>query len=118
MTAVMVERMTAWQCTGCGRIEDAQPCIGVCKDRKVNFVYAEEYDRLLAELARMSSRTATLGAVVREIAHMTPREGQWECTYRVLQVRARRALEVCNAGGQSRPAEFSSPGSAERKKCD
>jgi hypothetical protein len=117
MTGAMIERMTAWQCVGCGRIEDTQPCIGVCRDRKVNFVYAEEYDRLQAELARLSSRAAALGAVVREIAHMTPREGQWERTYRVLQARARCALEACNAGGQSRPAEFSSPGAAGRKKC-
>ena len=58
MTGAMIERMTAWQCVGCGRIEDAQPCIGVCKDRKINFVYAEEYDWVLAELARISSVAA------------------------------------------------------------
>jgi hypothetical protein len=27
------ERIKAWQCIGCGRIEGAQPCIGICEDR-------------------------------------------------------------------------------------
>jgi len=27
----MTERMTAWQCIGCGRIEGAQPCVGICQ---------------------------------------------------------------------------------------
>ena len=45
---VMGERVTAWQCIGCGRIEGSQPCIGVCQDRKVDFVYASDYDEALA----------------------------------------------------------------------
>ena len=46
----MTERVTAWQCIGCGRIEGAQPCIGVCQDRKTDFVYAGDYDEALAAL--------------------------------------------------------------------
>ena len=89
----MSERVTAWQCIGCGRIEGPQPCIGVCQDRKVDFVYASEYDKTLAELARVRRDSETLAALVRQIAHTTPRAGEWENTYRALQGRACRILE-------------------------
>jgi hypothetical protein len=41
----------AWQCIGCGKIEAPQTCIGVCQDRKVEFVYAFEHEEALAQLA-------------------------------------------------------------------
>jgi len=80
-----VERIPAWQCIGCGRIEAAQPCIGVCRDRKAEFVDAADYDRLAAE-------AAALRKVAREIAAITPRAGEWERSYKALQARARRIL--------------------------
>jgi hypothetical protein len=79
-------RITAWECIGCGRVEGAQPCIGVCQDRRTEFVYAEEYDALAA-------RVAILEGIVRQIATITPREGEWERSYRALQARARAALD-------------------------
>ena len=39
----MSEHITAWECIGCGRIEGARPCLGICQDRKVEFVYADEH---------------------------------------------------------------------------
>jgi hypothetical protein len=89
----MSERMTAWQCIGCGRIEAPQPCIGVCQDRKVEFVYAGEYDDAMAHLARVGAEAEALAVFVRQIAHTTPRAGECEHTYRALQERARRLLE-------------------------
>src|ERR1019366_9504969 len=44
------ERISAWQCIGCGRIEGPQPCVGVCQDKKVTFVSAEAYDAVAARL--------------------------------------------------------------------
>lgn len=90
----MPERITAWQCIGCGRIEGAQPCIGVCEDRKAEFVYAADYDRLVGELARARLELAAVTAVLRQIAGTTPRGDGWERTYRVFQQRARRMLET------------------------
>jgi hypothetical protein len=90
-----VERTTAWQCIGCGRIESPQPCIGVCRDRAAEFVDAADYDRLAAH-------AAALEALVRQLAATTPRKGEWERSYRVLQERARatlRALTDDAAGG-------------------
>ena len=72
------ERIKAWQCVGCGRIEGAQPCIGICQDRAAYFVYAEDYDEI--------------EALVRQLATVTPRDGEWERTYRALQQRARKLL--------------------------
>ena len=79
------ERVTAWQCIGCGKIEAPQPCIGVCRDRKIELVYADDYDALAAHLAALT-------AIAREIATVNPREGQWESSYKALQKRARDAL--------------------------
>lgn len=90
----MSERVTAWQCIGCGRIEGAGPCIGICEDRKVEFVYASDYDDALAELANARRRVEALAPLVRLLARATPREGEWERTYRALQARARRTLET------------------------
>ncbi len=88
----MTERITAWECIGCGRIEGAQPCLGICQDRRTDFVYAAEYDAALAELARTRARNEALTALLRQLAHATPRNGDWERTYLALQERARRCL--------------------------
>ena len=88
----MTERVTAWQCIGCGRIEGPQPCIGVCQDRKTDFVYASEHDAVLAQLSRSRLKAQSLAALVRQLAHTTPRQGGWEPTYRALQARAESVL--------------------------
>ena len=90
----MAERLTAWQCIGCGKIDAPQTCIGVCRDRKVEFVYASDYEEVIAQLAIMRQRTETLVALIRQLACTTPRDGQWELTYRALQVRAKQALKA------------------------
>ena len=68
-----VERLPVWRCIGCGKIEAPQPCIGVCQDRKVDLVLADDYDDLAdrLELARQAARAAM--ALVRRLAWTTPR---------------------------------------------
>lgn len=100
----MTERVTAWQCIGCGRIEGAQPCIGVCEDRKTDFVYAADHDEVLAQLKRSRAQVEALAALLRQLAHTTPREGGWERTYRALQARAGEALAALGTDGQTGPA--------------
>jgi len=100
----MTERVTAWQCIGCGRIEGAQPCVGICQDRRTDFVYASDHDEVLAQLALARRQAEALTALVRQLAHTTPRAGEWERTYRALQARARRTLETLAADQQSGPA--------------
>ena len=86
------ERVTVWQCIGCGKIDAPQPCIGVCQDRKVQFVYASLHDEALAQLACARERAKALEGLVRRPARTTPREGEWERTYRVMQDQARQTL--------------------------
>ena len=79
----MVERRKAWQCTGCGRLDDPRPCVGVCRDQKVEYVLAREHDVAIAALARLA----------RMIASTTPRAGEHERHWLALQREARRILE-------------------------
>ena len=88
----MTEYVKAWQCIGCGKIEAPQTCIGVCQDRKVQFVYAFEHEQVLAQARRAQQRAEALEGVVRRLAFTTPRNGEWERSYRALQDQARRAL--------------------------
>jgi hypothetical protein len=90
----MIEYMKAWQCIGCGKLDGPQDCIGICQDRKVELVYASDYDELSKQLAVVQADIAALAAQMRQIANTTPRNGEWERSYRALQDRARHALEV------------------------
>jgi hypothetical protein len=94
----MTERLTAWRCIGCGRLEAAQPCIGVCQDRPVELVFAADHDETLAELAAARQQAEALARFVRELAYTTPRPGEWERSYRALQLRARSALRALAKG--------------------
>lgn len=89
----MTERITAWQCMGCGRIEGPQPCVGICQDRKQEFVYASDHDVVLAQLKAARAHAEALAAVVRQIAYTTPRAGECERTWRALQGRAHAVLQ-------------------------
>jgi hypothetical protein len=84
--------LTVWQCIGCGRIEGPQPCIGICEDRRVDLVHAAEHDEVLSRLALARSQLDALAELVRQLARTTPREGNWESTYRAMQARARALL--------------------------
>jgi|SRR5687767_3068061 hypothetical protein len=98
----MTERYTAWRCIGCGRIEGAQPCVGICEDRKAEFVDAADHDAALAALEAERRRAEALAELVRQIAHTTPRKGECERTWRALQARAREALQVAGDATQAR----------------
>ena len=91
--AAGVARIGAWQCIGCGKIEAPQNCIGVCRDEKVEFVYASDYDESITQLTLARRSNEILTNLIRELAHTTPRQGSWERTYRALQMRAQRALD-------------------------
>lgn len=82
----MTERIAGWRCVGCGKVDAPQPCVGVCQDRKVELVLAGDYDALLA-------RTSELESALALIARITPREGEWEASWRALQERARQVLK-------------------------
>ena len=92
----------AWQCIGCGRIEGPQPCIGVCQDRKVSFVFASDYATVLSRLLEAEERIAALEGLVRRMALSTPLTGEWERSYRSLQEEAQRVLK---GGSEPQPMD-------------
>jgi hypothetical protein len=98
----MNDYVKAWQCIGCGRIEAPQTCIGVCQDRKVQFVYAFEHEEVLARARRAQHRASVFEAVVRQLAYTTPRKDEWERSFRALKDQARRALSALAADAQGR----------------
>jgi hypothetical protein len=82
----MTERMKAWQCIGCGRIESNATCLGICHDVPINIVAAADYDAVRSELDE-------LRLFLRQLVHATPRGAEWERSFRAVQGRARRLLD-------------------------
>ena len=82
----MTDRITAWQCIGCGRLDADATCLGVCQDRKVILVSAADYDEAQREIAG-------LRLFIRQLASVSPHGGEWEHSYKALQERARRLLD-------------------------
>jgi len=88
----------AWQCIGCGKIDAPQTCIGVCQDRKVEFVYAFEHEEALAQLSVARRQAEALGTLVRRLARTNPHNDAWEHCYRALQEHARGILASTGSG--------------------
>jgi hypothetical protein len=88
----------AWQCIGCGRIEAPQPCIGVCRDRKVLLVGQDTHEAAREEIRRLRETLAAASAMLLRFGAATPRDGQWENSYRALQLQTREVLALLAAG--------------------
>lgn len=81
----MAETIEGWRCIGCGRVDAPRPCIGVCQDKRVELVLAEDY-------AEMAWRVEQLQDTLALIARTTPKPDQLEASWRALQARARTLL--------------------------
>lgn len=90
----MNEYIPAWQCVGCGRIEAPQTCIGVCRDKKVFLVGKDDHDAALAEILRLHAQLDTAASMLLRFERATPREGEWERSYRALQAQVREVRAV------------------------
>jgi len=95
----MTEYLKAWQCIGCGKIEAPQTCIGVCQDRRVEFVYASDHKELLAQLRATQRHALAASAVLRRLASTMPHDREWERSYRAIQEQARRVLTAIGSEG-------------------
>ncbi|MBS0569960.1 MAG: hypothetical protein JSS28_05095 [Proteobacteria bacterium] len=93
----MPEYIQAWQCIGCGKIEAPQPCIGVCRDRKVLFIGKDEHEAALAEIARLRTQLQSIASRLQRFGLAAPRPGQWEAAYVAMQTQARALIEELNA---------------------
>lgn len=93
----------AWQCLGCGRIEAPQPCIGVCRDRKVLLVGQDRHEKALNEIRHLHETLTAASSMLQRFGAATPREGQWESSYRALQWQVREVLVLLAARSGEAP---------------
>ena len=77
----MVEIYKGWQCVGCGKIDVDRPCVGICQDRPVRVVAAEDYEALFERNKRLES-------IVLRLVRTKPHPGAWEESFRALQTEA------------------------------
>jgi hypothetical protein len=111
MASAMADYIDAWQCIGCGRIEAPQTCIGVCRDRKVLLVTLDEHQQALDEVQRVYGQLEQLEGLLARIARTTPREGQFESSWRAYQEQAQALLARLEAGNAA-AAEPAAPAAA------
>jgi hypothetical protein len=94
------EFATTWWCAGCGGIDAPQPCLGICVWRSVEWVNRIRYleERTGALLERDTEQH--LRGLVRRVASVTPRAGQWEPSWRALAAQARETFRASKDGAQ------------------
>ncbi|MDR2013539.1 MAG: hypothetical protein LBQ20_11030 [Rhodanobacter sp.] len=99
----MTDYIQAWQCIGCGKIEAPQPCIGVCRDRKILMVGKDDYERARNEIEALRTQLATAHAMLRRFGLAKPNKGQWERSWLALQAQVREALVVLDVPDEGPP---------------
>ena len=87
----MTEIYEGWQCIGCGKIDVDRPCVGVCQDRRVQVVLAEDFNQVVA-------RNKTLESIVRRLILAKPHPDAWERSFKALQA---EAFSVLKSEGQT-----------------
>ena len=105
----MSEPIPAWQCIGCGRIEAPQNCIGICQDRRVEFVYAADHAEAKRRLVHVLEQRDALAALARRLAWSHPLTDGWERSYRALQSQARVVLANLHRAGAASESHAEAP---------
>lgn len=80
------ERIHGWRCIGCGKVDAPRPCIGVCTDKRVELVLAEDYAALALRVEQLEDALAL-------IARTTPKPERLADSWAALQTRAKRLLD-------------------------
>jgi hypothetical protein len=83
-----VGEFRAWLCTGCGRVEAPQPCLGVCVRKPDEVVRADHHAAVAARAADAERDARELAALVGRLAWSTPRDGGWEASLAALRAAA------------------------------
>ncbi len=81
----MTEIYEGWQCIGCGKIDVDRPCVGICQDKRVQVVLADDFNRVQA-------RNKLLESIVRRVILTQPHPDAWEKSFKALQTEAGRIL--------------------------
>jgi len=86
-----VETVIVWRCQDCGGVDAPQPCIDVCLWRPADWVDATSYESERSRAAFDREVEQSLAGLLRRLAFATPRDGQWERSWRAFQSQARLA---------------------------
>ena len=86
MTTPEAERIQGWRCIGCGKVDAPRACIGVCTDKRVELVLAEDYAALALRVEQLEDALAL-------IARTTPKPERLADSWAALQTRAKRLLD-------------------------
>lgn len=81
-----------WQCIGCGRVDAPRPCIGVCQDKRVALVKADDYAMLERRFAELERDNAALRAFLGLVVQVRPSPRGWERSFLAMQAQARALL--------------------------
>ena len=86
------ETVIVWQCQDCGGVDAPQECIDVCIWGPADWVDAASYESGRSRAAVDREVEQSLAGLLRRFAFATPRDGQWERSWRAFQSQARLAL--------------------------
>ena len=86
------ETVIVWRCQDCGGVDAPQECIDVCIWGPVDWVDAASYESERSRAAFDREVEQSLAGLLRRFAFATPRDGQWERSWRAFQSQARLAL--------------------------
>jgi hypothetical protein len=74
---VTVDLVVVRACIGCGAIETSQPCLGTCREHRLDLVRADQHAAAQARLSALESRLAQLRTLVSRLARSVPGEQDW-----------------------------------------
>jgi len=86
------ETVIVWQCQDCGGVDAPKECIDVCIWGPADWVDAASYESERSRAAVDREVEQSLAGLLRRFAFATPRDGQWERSWRAFQPQARLAL--------------------------
>ncbi|MFI5067927.1 MAG: hypothetical protein ACHP9Z_28650 [Streptosporangiales bacterium] len=92
------QTVIVWRCQDCGALDAPQECIDVCIWGPVDWVDAGCYESERAQAAVDRELEQSLAGLLRRLAFATPRDGQWERSWRTLQSQARLAVRSRETG--------------------
>jgi hypothetical protein len=95
-----IEFATTWWCPGCGGIDAPQPCLGICVWREIEWVNRTSYFEVRARVLTDRDTERCLRGLVRRVASVTPRAGQWERGWHAMEAQARESLQASKDGAQ------------------
>jgi hypothetical protein len=88
----LAETVIVWRCQDCGGVDAPQPCIDVCIWGLADWVDAVSYESQRSRAAFDREVEQSLAGLLRRFAFATPRDAQWERSWRAFESQARLVL--------------------------